>query len=254
MRNLSCAITTDQVIARTKTVTRRLGTFWTCLEVGDKLCLVRKSQGLRQGEHVERLAVVEVVSVRAEPLDRIYCYGVDELTQEGFPDMCWRDFERMFLRMHKCAANPLITRIEWRYLDDGTEGDPQLARANADLLAPDGVWVEFDGLQRKARILHGTKWWYEMQLWPAGPTWRYERLIANYVALRLIEARWCAWLWEHCHIVVERTRGGAWEVWRRVDCAPRQHDFTLMDAVPYPSKLSAIIAALKAVGKEARDD
>ena len=41
MRNLSCAVTTDQVIARTKTVTRRLGTVWTGHEVGDKKCRVR---------------------------------------------------------------------------------------------------------------------------------------------------------------------------------------------------------------------
>jgi len=122
MRNLSCAVTAEQVIARTKTVTRRLGTFWACLKVGEKLCLVRKARGLRKGERVERLAVVEVVDVGAQALGCIIHYGREELAKEGFPGMTPAEFVAMFRKMHKCEPDPLVTRIEWRYVDDtGTE-------------------------------------------------------------------------------------------------------------------------------------
>lgn len=49
MRNMSFALTTDQILAGTKTVTRRLG--WLRLQPGDHLRPVRKCMGLRPGEN-----------------------------------------------------------------------------------------------------------------------------------------------------------------------------------------------------------
>lgn len=67
MRNISFALTTSQIVAGTKDVTRRMG--WQFLKVGDLLRPVRKCMGLRPGEKVEALrAPIRVIDVRREPL------------------------------------------------------------------------------------------------------------------------------------------------------------------------------------------
>jgi hypothetical protein len=53
VRNISFALTTAQVRARTKTVTRRVG--WTFLKPGDLLQPVVKCRGLKKGERVEKI-------------------------------------------------------------------------------------------------------------------------------------------------------------------------------------------------------
>jgi len=53
MRNMSFAMTTDAVIARTKTVTRRTG--WKFLKRGDLIRPMRKTMGLKKGEKIEPL-------------------------------------------------------------------------------------------------------------------------------------------------------------------------------------------------------
>lgn len=68
-RLMSVAYTADAVIERRKTVTRRKG--WQFLKPGDRLTLCRKVQGRRKGEPLDRLAEVEVVSVRREQLRRM---------------------------------------------------------------------------------------------------------------------------------------------------------------------------------------
>jgi hypothetical protein len=57
----------SQVRDRTKTVTRR--TEWRTLRPGDQLTLCRKVMARRPGDPLERIATVEVTSVRREPLD-----------------------------------------------------------------------------------------------------------------------------------------------------------------------------------------
>lgn len=61
MRNMSFSLTTPQMRDRTKTLTRRLG--WYSLKPGDRVQAVVKGMGLKKGEKVERLCVIEVVSV-----------------------------------------------------------------------------------------------------------------------------------------------------------------------------------------------
>lgn len=114
-RLMSVSLTEQQVRDRAKTVTRRDG--WGFLKPGDRLTLVRKAMGLRKGEKVVRIAEVEVVSVRRERLDAI---TQADVLAEGFPGWTRHEFVRFFETSHKgCRAWDLVTRIEWRYLEDG---------------------------------------------------------------------------------------------------------------------------------------
>ena len=121
MRNMSFALTTEQIFNRTKTVTRRVG--WTFLKPGDLLCAVRKGQGMKKGEKVERLATLRVVSVRRESLDRMILdlkYGLAETCKEGFPNGPFvfpRAFVEWFCEGHNCKLDDDVTRIEFKYVD-----------------------------------------------------------------------------------------------------------------------------------------
>lgn len=111
-RLMSVALTTPQVIARSKTVTRRDG--WRFLKPGDRLTLCPKVMGFRRGEHPERIVDVEVLSVRRERLDAI---TADDVAAEGL-EMTPAEFVAFFCRTHKgCRPDSEVTRIEWRYLD-----------------------------------------------------------------------------------------------------------------------------------------
>lgn len=112
---MSVSHTADAVIARQKTVTRRLG--WRFLKPGDRLTLCRKVMGRRRGEPLERLAEVEVVDIRRERLDDI---SPGDIIREGFatPAGFAADRERFIdLFRDVIGAGPatIVTRIEWRY-------------------------------------------------------------------------------------------------------------------------------------------
>jgi hypothetical protein len=127
-RLMSVAFTEDAVRARTKTVTRRKG-WWTdkngrrILVPGERLTLCRKVMGRKPGEPLVRIAEVEVVSVRREPLRDVVLPG--ELTAEGFPewdtpDDSWGALEFVERFFTPQGIDPLddVTRIEWHYLDE----------------------------------------------------------------------------------------------------------------------------------------
>jgi len=111
-RNMSFAKTTRQIRDRTKDVTRRLG--WRDVKVGQRLNACVKCQGLRPGEAIERLALLEVVSVRREPLNAI---DQDDVRREGFPDMTPAEFVEMFCRDIGAEPATDVARIEFRYVD-----------------------------------------------------------------------------------------------------------------------------------------
>lgn len=119
MRNMSFALTSDQVLAQSKDVTRRLG--WHQLRAGDLLQPVRKGMGLRRGEHVEKLGPpVRVLFVDREPLRAISVdrgeLGWTETRREGFPGMPPQEFLTFFCDTHKgCSPDTVITRIEFSY-------------------------------------------------------------------------------------------------------------------------------------------
>lgn len=119
MRNMSFMLTTEQIVNRSKTVTRRVG--WTDLKAGTVLRAVRKGMGLKKAEKVEELAIIRVVDVRRESLMRLIIdpdYGSDECRREGFPDMDPSNFTRMFRRTQGLIGNLAaeVTRIEFEYV------------------------------------------------------------------------------------------------------------------------------------------
>lgn len=124
-RLMSVAMTTDAVIARRKTVTRRKG-WWLdkngrrLLHAGDTLTLCRKVQGRKPGEPIERLAEVEVLSVARQSLARLHEAGTwaeSEVATEGFPGMDPKEFvRRFFVEAQGMTSWNAVTRIEWRYI------------------------------------------------------------------------------------------------------------------------------------------
>jgi len=122
MHHMSFALTTDAIRARTKTVTRRRA--WWGLQPGQLLQAVVKGQGLRKGEHVQKLAVIRVVSVRSERLDALIhdtSYGLAECAKEGYadhPDLRWPDrFAAHFAAANNCALTDYVNRIEFEYVE-----------------------------------------------------------------------------------------------------------------------------------------
>ncbi|QBG47851.1 ASCH domain-containing protein [Verrucomicrobia bacterium S94] len=105
MRNISFLMTTDQILDRSKSVTRRLG--WKFLEPGDTLQGVVKCQGLKKGEKIQTLRKVRVVSVRRERLSAMLHepYGTNEAAREVFPGMRGREFVSMFAKNMRCFVN-----------------------------------------------------------------------------------------------------------------------------------------------------
>lgn len=114
-RLMSVSYTADAVRARRKTVTRRLG--WRFLKRGDRLTLCRKVMGRKPGEPLERIAEVQVVSVRRERLDDI---SPGDIIREGFAtDAGFVADRARFIDLFRAfGAGPgtEVTRIEWRYL------------------------------------------------------------------------------------------------------------------------------------------
>lgn len=125
-RLMSCSLTERAVRERQKTVTRRLG--WKFLKPGDRLQLCRKVMGRKPGEPLEKLAWVEVVDVRREPL---FVIDDNDVEREGlnaddadftevyvdtwFPSStAWVEW---FCEEMGVEPDEEITRIEWRYLD-----------------------------------------------------------------------------------------------------------------------------------------
>lgn len=122
MKNMSFALTTQQIKEGTKSVTRRQG--WAQLKPGDYFQPVYKCMGLKKGEVVQALRPpLVVVSNRIEPLDRILLdleYGMVECVREGFGDhpvYRWpQNFIAFFCASHRgCTPETLINRIEFAY-------------------------------------------------------------------------------------------------------------------------------------------
>ena len=113
-RLMSVALTEPQVRDRSKTVTRRAG--WLMLKPGDRLQLCRKVMGRKKGEPLVRVANVEVVSVRREPLGEI---TEPDIRREGFPTWTVEMFVAFFISTHKgCTAETDVTRIAWKYINE----------------------------------------------------------------------------------------------------------------------------------------
>lgn len=111
MRNMSFFMTTQQIEDETKTVTRRLG--WWNLKPGDRIQACEKCQGLRLGEKINRLKVIEIVSTRRE---RLFEITEADCVLEGFPDLSPSAFTMMIMQHYGCGAGDSINRIEFKYV------------------------------------------------------------------------------------------------------------------------------------------
>lgn len=110
-RNMSFAMTTNQVNERSKDVTRRFG--WWFLKPGDTIQAVEKAMGLKKGEKVQRLGLIEVVSTRSEPLSAI---TQDDVIREGFPAWTPEQFIQMLVDHYRVDPSREVNRIEFRYV------------------------------------------------------------------------------------------------------------------------------------------
>ena len=109
---MSFAMTTHQVRAKTKTVTRRFG--WRHAKPGDIYQPVEKCMGLKPGEKMVKIGgPIEVVSTRSEPLNAI---TKADCILEGFPDWDPELFIAMMIKHYRCHPLEQINRIEFKYL------------------------------------------------------------------------------------------------------------------------------------------
>lgn len=113
MQNISFSLTTPQFLDGSKDVTRRLG--WWKLKPGTTLRAVKQRMGLKKGEKVQGLGLIEVVNVSNEPLDHI---SHRDVIREGFPGWTPEQFVEFFCKTSRCKPWVHVRRIEFRRLDD----------------------------------------------------------------------------------------------------------------------------------------
>lgn len=119
MRHMSFALTTDQVLTRRKTVTRRRG--WKQLQPGALLQPVEKSQGLPKGARVRKIGgPIRVISVAQETLDEFLARRDAKLEcfREGFPLMTPDEFASFLAKKYPLTSKVPLTRIEFVYVDE----------------------------------------------------------------------------------------------------------------------------------------
>ncbi len=112
MRNMSFMLTKQQIYARKKTVTRRLG--WDFLKPGDVVMACEKCQGLQKGEKIVKIAPIRITSV-----DKVPLWEIDQLDciREGFPNLSPWEFIEIFCKKMKCTPATLVNRIEFEYVE-----------------------------------------------------------------------------------------------------------------------------------------
>jgi hypothetical protein len=111
MKNISFALTTDQVRAGTKDITRRNG--WKNLKPGEQLRAVVKAMGLKKGEKLQPIGIIECVDNRREPISAI---TAEDVIREGFPDWTVEQFIKFYCKHNHCRRHKKINRIVFKYL------------------------------------------------------------------------------------------------------------------------------------------
>jgi len=115
-RNMSFALTIPQFIARTKTVTRRLG--WKFLKPGELVWGVEKAMGLKKGEKIKWLGLIRIVSNKPEQL---YTISHNDVVREGFPKMSRIEFIDFFCAHNRCDPGVVVQRILFEYVENENE-------------------------------------------------------------------------------------------------------------------------------------
>jgi hypothetical protein len=126
--NMSFSMTTEKVLNKTKTITRRLGWRWLVEAVkrGEHPILqpVVKGQGIPKGGHVEKIngpirvecAVFEPIGWLTNPRYYSPQLARSEVNAEGFPNLTPAEFVAMFCKHNGCTPNTQITRIQFSYV------------------------------------------------------------------------------------------------------------------------------------------
>jgi len=116
---MSFSLTTPQMRARAKDVTRRAA--WWNLTPGTLLRAVEKAMGLKAGEKVKRIGTIRVLAVRRERLDRMIddeAYGLEEVKREGFEGMTPMAFVTGFCVSHRgCTPRSYVNRIAFEFVE-----------------------------------------------------------------------------------------------------------------------------------------
>ncbi len=111
-RNMSFALTTEQMRNKTKTVTRRNG--WWFLKPGDVVNAVEKAMGLKKGENIKRISKIRIIDTRKIRVSQI---DHEDLIREGLPHMSPAEFVGFFCDSHRgCSPDTIINRIEFEHL------------------------------------------------------------------------------------------------------------------------------------------
>ncbi len=114
--NQSFTLTTAQMYACTKDVTRRNGRV---AKVGETVQAIEKGQGIPRGQHIKIIGQILYLSVRDEPLRRMLDdleYGRAECIREGFPDTKPHEFVTMYCLANKCTPEQIVHRVEFKHL------------------------------------------------------------------------------------------------------------------------------------------
>lgn len=123
MRLMSFFHTKEQILARTKTVTRRKGWEFLIDETpGYLIQPVEKGMGLRKGDTIVKLGgPISLVGARREPYERMLDepeYGRSECIAEGFPDWTPERYVKLILTITPSIRwTRLLTRVEFGYTD-----------------------------------------------------------------------------------------------------------------------------------------
>ena len=113
MRNMSFSKTTEQVRNRTKYVTRRYG--WWNVVTGERIQAIVKGMGLKKGEKVEKLHVIEILDSRP---DRLANITYAECVLEGFPHWHPNTLRKLLRSICPKGEDPEHpNRIAFKYVD-----------------------------------------------------------------------------------------------------------------------------------------
>jgi hypothetical protein len=110
---MSFSMTTQQIKDETKDITRRFGWWW--LKKGDRVNAVEKAMGLKKGEKIKKLKLIEIVSTRPEPLNAI---TQADVIREGFPDWTPEQFVDMLVKHYGVKVDEPVNRIEFKYCNE----------------------------------------------------------------------------------------------------------------------------------------
>ena len=84
------------------------------MKPGDRVRAVEKAQGIKRGEKMVPLGVIEIVSntkVVLNTIDRAEC------VREGFSNLAPHEFVSMFCKCMKVEPDKIVNRIEFRHVD-----------------------------------------------------------------------------------------------------------------------------------------